>query len=113
MKSSNINKLFCPACRKRYTLRNAIISNDEVETALLTCPRCCITIPVLRGFPIFEQQFLVENPDLEELTGKLFGPIEEYLDFLDRKQEKPYTTYMQHFNHSMNRHKVFFLCFPY
>ena len=103
MKSSNINKLCCPACRKRYSLRVVNSSNDRIETALLTCSRCCITIPVLRGFPIFDQQFLVENPDLEELTAKLFGPPEEYLEFLDRKHEKPvYDLYaaFQPFNES-------------
>ena len=103
MKSSNINKLCCPACRKRYSLRVVNSSNDRIETALLTCSRCCITIPVLRGFPIFDQQFLVENPDLEDLTAKLFGPPEEYLEFLDRKHEKPvYDLYaaFQPFNES-------------
>jgi uncharacterized protein YbaR (Trm112 family) len=103
MKSSNINKLCCPACRKRYSLRVVNSSNDRIETALLTCSRCCITIPVLRGFPIFDQQFLAEDPNLDDLTAKLFGPPEEYLEFLDRKHEKPvYDLYaaFQPFNES-------------
>jgi hypothetical protein len=57
----------------------------------------------LRGFPIFEQQFLTSTTDHEALTQKLFGTEQEYLQFLDRKQEKPvYDLYasFQPFNES-------------
>ncbi len=103
MKSSNVEILQCAACRLRYTLRIIEAEGASIETAFLTCPRCCITIPVLRGFPIFEQQFLTSSPDHEALTQKLFGTEQEYLEFLNRKQEKPvYDLYasFQPFNES-------------
>jgi acyl-coenzyme A synthetase/AMP-(fatty) acid ligase/SAM-dependent methyltransferase/uncharacterized protein YbaR (Trm112 family) len=102
MKSSNLQILHCPACRLPYNIRVIERNEDSVETAFLTCPRCCITIPVLRGFPIFEQQFL-SAPDLDALSQELFGTEQEHLEFLERKEEKPvYDLYaaFQPFNES-------------
>lgn len=103
MKISNIERLCCPACHERYTLRTLDGFGDRIETGFLTCPRCCITIPVLRSFPIFDQQFLSVFPEPDALTTKLFGTEQEYFAFLDRKQDKPvYDLYaaFQPFNES-------------
>src|SRR5262245_17249347 len=81
--------LCCPACRTRFSTRVISQHQQQIITALFTCPRCCISIPVLRGFPIFEKQILSAEPDLSAIEKDLFGSESEYVAFLDKKRDKP------------------------
>ena len=89
MKASTVHKLCCPACRRPYEIRILFAKEDSVETAYLKCPDCRVTVPIVNGFPIFDEQFLTEPEDPDELSQRLFGNSETYLAFLDRKREKP------------------------
>jgi hypothetical protein len=103
MRFTNINKLQCPACREAYEAQVISADADRVETAFLTCPRCCITIPVLKGFPLFEEQFLADRLDAGALADRFFGASAGYRLFLEKKREKPvYDLYaaFQPFNES-------------
>jgi len=103
VKISNVRQLCCPICREQYAINALTSLEDSIETALLTCPRCCIMIPILNGFPIFQEQFLTQPEDLLELSERVFGKPGEYLAFLDLKRDRPvYDLYaaFQPFNES-------------
>ncbi len=103
MRISNIRQLCCPACRERYKVNALSSFEDSIEIGLLTCPRCCITIPILNGFPIFQEQFLTVPGDLREVSERIFGKRGEYPAFLDLKRDRPvYDLYaaFQPFNES-------------
>lgn len=103
MRISNVRRLCCPVCREHYAVNSRSTLDDSIETGLLTCPRCCITIPILNGFPIFQEQFLIEPEDLTGITERVFGKPGEYAAFLNLKRDRPvYDLYaaFQPFNES-------------
>jgi acyl-coenzyme A synthetase/AMP-(fatty) acid ligase/SAM-dependent methyltransferase len=100
---SILPKLCCAGCRVPYQSQIVLRIDDQIETGLLSCPKCLVTIPILRGFPLFDEQFLIRDPDLAELDLRFFGEKIDYLKFLHTKQERPvYDLYaaFQPFNES-------------
>lgn len=89
MRTSSLKKLCCPACRERYTITEQSLFGDAVEEALLTCPVCCVAVPVLNGFPIFGEQYLTQKWNPAERLNSLFGKEPDYERFLDQKRTKP------------------------
>ena len=103
MRRSTLIQLCCPACKRPYDVDEQGGSDQRVETAFLTCPSCCITVPLLNGFPIFEEQRLTQRWDTNEQISVLFGEETAYLSFLQQKRFKPvYDLYaaFQPFNES-------------
>jgi acyl-coenzyme A synthetase/AMP-(fatty) acid ligase len=88
LKQLTVEHLSCPSCRKTYEISQPVFQKDSIESANLTCPKCFVTIPVLNGFPLFNEQHLVVS-DLSKLSDELFGTREEYIRFLDLKRRKP------------------------
>ena len=89
MNRSILSALGCPACRKPYLLEERSGTADSIEQAFLTCSACCVTIPVLNGFPIFQEQRLTPEWDTQEQLDLLFGKESDYVSFLHQKRSKP------------------------
>src|SRR5207247_10549550 len=93
----------CPACKKKYRIDAIETDGNQIEKAFLSCPQCAVTIPVLNGFPLFQEQFLSKRFDTEQILERVFGNTDLYIDFLEAKKNKPaYDLYaaFQPFNES-------------
>ncbi len=47
-----------------------------------------MTVPVINGFPIFDEQYVTENWKIEKETERLFGEEKDYDAFLEQKRNK-------------------------
>ncbi len=97
MQKNITNILECPSCANVYEVTVYEGSETYIEKGILTCPSCYVSIPVLEGFPVFQEQMLGHPDDiqfsLEEIENRIFGSIEVYEKFLKMKEKKPVYDY--------------------
>lgn len=89
------NILQCPSCRCKYELISYKQKQDCIDSAVMLCPSCQLVVPICHGLPLFGESRphpagSLQNW-LDQLTKRLFGDDQEYIDFLKLKAERKVT----------------------
>ena len=89
MHRDTLSHLACPSCRCAYKIDIKTVRGDNITTALLDCPGCGITVPVIAGFPLFEEARpwgrTVDEHWVSGIRGKLIDIDGEYQQLLEEK----------------------------
>lgn len=95
MNTKLLNLLECTSCRCSYKISIFNQIADSVESAVLTCPRCQLVVPVCHGLPLFAESRPKPSGSLEDwlekISKELFGEAGEYASFLKVKSERKVT----------------------
>lgn len=79
MQSGNLDLLACPACRLPLVTDVVEAMGNEVLTGSLSCTKCAVQIPILRGFVLFtEADIEAGDPDTDHVW---FGSPDEYAEY--------------------------------
>lgn len=93
MHYDSLAQLACSTCRCVYEKEIKKSCNNTIITGILTCPDCGIAVPVIAGFPLFNdaRPLAADNSEnwLEQLQDKLV--VTEYHLFLHEKVIRGYT----------------------
>ena len=92
MHRDSLQHLACPSCRCSYEQFAEIHTEARIERAILSCPQCRVAVPVVNGFPLFDEaRPWAPGSDeawLGELHKEKFSDQVQYQRFLEEKAQR-------------------------
>jgi len=97
----------CPSCRDSYEIYHAVYTENNLKQGILNCKTCRVAIPVIKGFPLFNQSrpWSPNSGDtwVQEIKKNNFVTKSNYERFLEKKVKRgsmDYYAAFQPFNES-------------
>ena len=93
MKLTLSGLLCCPTCRSDLSVWVAKTDRDALEQGILMCGQCSTAIPVVGGFVLSSERFLLTSPPgadlLERLSREILGNPSAFNQFLEARALRP------------------------